>query len=671
MNERQRYDWLVEEINRHDYKYYVLDSPEISDRQYDALRKELEEIEKKHPEWIRPDSPTKRIAPAPRSELRKVTRKIKMGSLDNTYDSAELREFHRRVEEGLPSSAGKPSYVVEPKIDGVSLELTYKKGILELATTRGDGIVGEDVTENARTIRMIPLKIKDETEVVIRGEVFINTHALEKINEERKEAGEPEFANPRNAAAGSLRLLDSKIVASRPLRFFAWDLVDGEKRFEQHSDAMKWLGSIGIPVHGKLVQCKNFDDVLKAIEELQKLRSKLPYLIDGAVIKVDSYKHRSILGETARFPRWAVAFKYEAEKAITRIVDIRLGMGRTGVLTPVAILEPVHLSGTTVTNASLHNPDLMKEKDIRIGDFVEVEKAGEIIPYIIRSFPEKRTGKEKIWEMPQKCPFCGTPLVKKEEEVAVRCPNQSCPEQVRARILFFTRRSAMDISHLGPSLIYQLTEKKLVKDVADLYSLKKEELIPLERMAEKSASNVLQAIEQSRKGRSFDRLLLALGILHVGEVAAKQIAEIYPDMQSLLSEKPAKIEETLSTIPGIGPVIASSVRKFFETTENRKLIEKLLSAGVETIPIKKASTEKVKGPLNGMSFCVTGVLSQPREKIHEMIRNAGGDIHETVRKDTTFLVAGEKVGASKTQKAKKYSTKIIDEKTLLEMLSKK
>jgi DNA ligase (NAD+) len=410
---------------------------------------------------------------------------------------------------------------------------------------------------------------------------------------------------------------------------------------------------------------------MRSIGKLREERAALPYMIDGAVIKVDDYRQRAILGETARFPRWAVAFKYEAERAVTRLVDIQLGMGRTGVLTPVATLEPVHLSGTTVTNASLHNADLIKEKDIRIGDLVEVEKAGEIIPYVLRALHDRRTGGEKKWKMPPTCPFCGTGLERKEGEVAVRCPNRACPEQVRAKIHFFSRRAAMDIDHLGPSLIQQLTDRGLVRDVADLYALKPEELIPLERMAEKSASNVIRAIAQSRKGRAFDRLILSLGILHVGEVAAKQIARLYPDLASLLDDPPSKVEETLSTVAGIGPVIAASVREFLESDDNKKLLVKLLRAGLETVPVKRGEAEKIEGPLSGMSFCVTGVLSQPREKVHDMIRAAGGEVHDSIRKDTTCLVAGEKVGATKLGKARKFSTKVIGEKQLLDMIKGK
>jgi DNA ligase (NAD+) len=668
--DRKEYEKLVRDLNGHAYRYYVLDDPKISDREYDALFKRLEKIEKAHPDWILPDSPTQRVAPAPRTELRKVTRAVKMGSLDNTYEEQDLKEFHRRVTEGLPSSAGDPAYVVEPKIDGVSLELTYRGGALALATTRGDGTVGEDVTENARTVKMIPLSVKEKGELVVRGEVFINQKDLDRVNRQRKESGEEEFANPRNAAAGSLRMLDARVVARRPLRFFVWDLVGGENRFKAHSGALEWLASLGLPMHGRHRKCATFDAVLEAIAALREDRGSLPYLIDGAVIKVDDYGQRAILGETARFPRWAVAYKYEAEKAVTRLVDIQLGMGRTGVLTPVASLEPVHLSGTTVTNASLHNVDLIREKDIRIGDLVEVEKAGEIIPYVIRALHDKRRGSEKTWSMPGQCPFCGSKLERKEGEAAVRCPNRACPEQVRARIFYFTRRGAMDIDRLGKSLIQQLTDRKLVRDAADLYGLGKEDLIPLERMAEKSAANVIEAIEASRTGRSFDRLVLALGILHVGEVAAGQIALLYPDMKALLEAAPADVEKTLSEVSGIGPVIAASLREFLEDSENRSLLKKLIGAGVRTVPLSSEKDAAVEGPLRGLSFCVTGVLSLPRARVQEMIRAAGGEVHDTVKQGTRYLVAGEKVGATKLGKAKKLGTEVIDEAGLKAMLKK-
>ncbi|MFH1437661.1 MAG: NAD-dependent DNA ligase LigA [Pseudomonadota bacterium] len=666
--EKRQYDRLVRQVSGHAYRYYVLDSPQISDREYDALYKKLLDIEERHPGWIRSDSPTRRVAPEPKSDLKKVTRAIKMGSLDNTYDRDDLKEFHRRVTEGLPSSAGGPAYVVEPKIDGVSLELTYRDGRLALATTRGDGTVGEDVTENARTIRMIPLGIEEKGEVIVRGEVFIHKRDFEQVNRQREEAGEELFANPRNAAAGSLRILDARVVAARPLRLYVWDLVEGEKRFERHALALEWLGSLGLPMHGKHIPCAGFDDVLKAIEALEKEKGSLTYQIDGAVIKVDAYRQRSILGETARFPRWAVAFKYEAEKALTRIVDIQLGMGRTGILTPVAELEPVHLSGTTVTHASLHNADLIEEKDIRIGDLVEVEKAGEIIPYVLRALHDERKGTEKKWAMPDACPHCAAPIVRKEGEVAVRCPNRACGEQVKAKIHYFARRGAMDIANLGPSLISQLTGAGLVRDVADLYGLKKDDLVPLERMAEKSASNVIEAIAASRKGRAFDRLILSLGIGHVGEVAAKKIAQIYPHLPGLLAGDTENIEAALSDIDGIGPVIAASVRDFLDDADNRRLLEKLVAAGIETTAVAAREKEKVEGPLSAASFCVTGVLSLPRETIHAMIRAAGGEIHTSIKKGTTYLVAGEKVGASKISKAKKHSTKVISEEELKKML---
>jgi DNA ligase (NAD+) len=669
--DRKQYEKLVREINEHAYRYYVLDSPALSDREYDSLYGRLLEAEKAHPDWISPDSPTQRVAPAPRSDLKKVTRAVKMGSLDNTYAEEDLREFHRRVTEGLPSSAGKPVYVVEPKIDGVSLEITYRDGRLQLATTRGDGTVGEDVTENARTIRMIPLGLKEKSEIVVRGEVFIHGKDLEKVNRERMEAGEEAFANPRNAAAGSLRILDARIVAKRPLRFFVWDMVGGEERFPRHSRVLEWLGSLGLPMHGRHVACRAFDEVLRAIAGLREEKERLPYLIDGAVIKVDAYDQRAILGETARFPRWAVAFKYEAEKAVTRLVDIQLGMGRTGVLTPVAKLDPVHLSGTTVTNASLHNVDLIREKDIRIGDLVEVEKAGEIIPYVLRALHEKRTGREKTWSMPGRCPFCGAGLERKEGEAAVRCPNRACPEQVRAKIHYFSRRGAMDIDHLGPSLIQQLTDRGLVADVADLYRLESGDLVPLERMAEKSAANVVEAIRASREGRSFDRLILSLGILHVGEVAARLVAERYPDLPALLAASPGDVEAALSETVGIGPVIAASIREFLADGDNRRLMKKLIDQGVKTVPVAREGDAKVEGPLSGSRFCVTGVLSMPRSRAQDMIRGAGGEVHDTVKAGTTYLVAGEKVGAAKISKAKKYGTKVIDEAKLLAMIGKR
>jgi len=662
--DRARYDRLVGEITEHDVHYYVEDSPVVPDAEYDRLYRELVEIESAHPDWVRPDSPTRRVAPEPRSDLAKVRRSVRMESLDNTYAKPDLEEFDRRVREGLPAGAS-PAYVVEPKIDGVSLELTYAGGSLVLATTRGDGTTGEDVTHNARTIRAIPLIAREKSGFVVRGEAYIRRKDLAAVNVEREAEGEEPFANPRNACAGSLRQLDARIAARRRMRFFAWDLVPGEDRFEAHSEALAWIGSQGFPVHGLERRCASFTEVLSAIDGLEKARPDLPFDIDGAVVKVDRYDERRALGSTAKAPRWAVAFKYPAERAVTRLLGIDVQVGRTGVLTPVARLETVKLAGTRVSQASLHNEDIIVERDIRVGDLVEVEKAGEIIPQVVRSLPEGRTGAEKPWRMPPACPSCGTAVEKRQGEAATRCPNRSCPAIVRALVRHFAMRSAMDIDGLGVKIVDQLAANGLVSDPADLYRLKdrREDLASLERMAAKSADNLLEAIEESRTSRTMGRLVFALGIPNVGAVAARGIAARYPTIRSLLDASPPIVEDDLSGTHGIGPVIAASVRTFLEDPGSRSLLERLERAGLVLVEERTAA-----GPLSGKSFCLTGKLSRPRARVQERIREAGGEVHDSVRQGTTYLVAGADVGRSKTEKARKIGTKVIDEAELERML---
>lgn len=664
--DRRRYDALVEKVKAHDVRYYVEDDPEISDQEYDALYRELKAIEEAHPGWIRPDSPTRRVAPEPRSDLPKVRREVRMESLDNTYKLEDLTDFHRRVVEGLPAGEGDPTYVVEPKIDGVSLELTYSGGSLVLASTRGDGTTGEDVTHNVRTIRSIPLSIPEGSEVVVRGEAYIRGSDLEEINHEREDGDEEPFANPRNACAGSLRQLDPRIAARRRLRFFAWDLVGGEGRFATHRQALAWIEKLGLPVHGQHVACAGFDDVERAISKLESLRPELAYDIDGAVIKVDRYDHHAALGSTAKAPRWAVAYKYAAERATTRLESIDVQVGRTGVLTPVARLETVRLAGTKVSQASLHNEDLIRDRDIRIGDMVEVQKAGEIIPQVVRSLPGKRTGKEKKWRMPLGCPICGTSVERREGEAATRCPNRVCPAKVRALIRHFANRSAMDIDGLGVKLIDQLVDEGLVADVADLYTLedRRDALVAFERMADKSADNLLDSLGRSLARRPMWRLVFGLGIPNVGAVAARQIAATYPDIQPLLDEDLDALEEKLAQVHGIGPVIAASVRAHLEVADHVRVLERIRDAGFEPARQRRAQ----EGPLSGSSFCITGKLSMPRARIQERVRESGGEVHTSVKKSTSYLVAGADVGKTKIEKVRKTGTKVIDEAELERMI---
>lgn len=661
----QRHAALVSEIRAHDYRYYVLDDPVIEDRVYDELYRELRELERQYPELVTPDSPTQRVGGAPRAELRTVVRATPMMSLDNTYNEAELRDFVRRVHDGLPTGV-VPSFCVEPKLDGASVEICYRDGRLVEGSTRGDGVHGEEITANLRTIRSLPLTIPYKGPLTLRAEVVIYRRDLEAINLARVERGEPPFANPRNAAAGSLRMLDPRIVAERRLRAIVWQVVEGRDLAPSHSAALDKIAELGLPTHGKHRVATDVDGVLAIIHELEQERKTYPYETDGAVIKVDDFAHQAILGATAKFPRWAIAFKFGAERATTRVLDITVNVGRTGVLTPVAILEPVQLAGTVVARASLHNEQIIRELDVRVGDVVSIEKAGEIIPQVVVVDKTKRTGDEKPFEMPANCPSCGTPIVRVPDEVAVRCPNRRCPDQVKGALFHYSRRYAMDVDRLGEGLIVQLVKSGLVRDVADLYDLTSEQIQALERMGKKSADNVIESIAKSKE-RTLDRLLTGLGIDHVGQVAARQLAEAAGSLEGLLSWPPEEIETRVGNIAGFGPKMVESVREFLTDPESRALLEKLHAHGVSRP--QPVLTSAAEGPLSGSSFCVTGVLSKKREDVHAAIRAAGGEVHDKVKKGTTYLVAGDKVGSAKIAAAKKNGTRVIDEAALERLLA--
>lgn len=659
-----RHAELVREIRAHDHRYYVLDDPVLSDSDYDALYRDLVELEKLHPELVTPDSPTQRVGGKPRGDLRTVEHVVPMMSLDNTYTEEELKEFARRVRDGVPSSA-ELAFCVEPKLDGASVEIVYRSGRLVEASTRGDGVTGEDITENIRTIRGLPLTIDYEKKLTLRAEVVIYRRDLDRINEERATQGEPPFANPRNAAAGSLRMLDPRVVSKRPLRALVWQVVEGADLAKTHSGALERIATLGLPTHRLWRVCPTLAEVHVAIAEIQAKRPSYPFEIDGTVVKVDSFSLQSILGSTAKFPRWAIAYKFGAERASTRVVDIIVQVGRTGTLTPVAVLEPVQLAGTTVSRASLHNAEIIQHLDVRVGDAVSIEKAGEVIPQVVGVDPSKRPSDTKPFQMPERCPVCGTPVEKNEEEVAVRCPNRRCPAVVLGAIFHFSRRFSMDIDGLGESLIDQLVRSGLVKDVADLYDLTSEKLEALERMGKKSAQNVIRAIDVSRE-RTLDRLLTGVGIDHVGQVAAHQLAVAAGSIQELLFWSEAEAKEHIGSIAGFGPKMVESVVGFLFDPESRALLEKLASRGVSR-PQPRHEVAAA-GPLKDLSFCVTGVLSRKREDVHSDIRRAGGQVHDTVKKGTSYLVAGEKVGKSKLDAAKKYGAKVIDERALDRMI---
>jgi DNA ligase (NAD+) len=658
-----RYLQLLQELKAHDHRYYVLDDPSISDRDYDALYRELCDLERAHPELRQWDSPTLRVGDKPRSELRTVPHASRMMSLDNTYSEAELLEFLRRVEGGLPNGT-QVEYCLEPKLDGGSVEILYRDGRLFGGSTRGDGESGEDITENLKTIRSLPLSIRHTGPLTLRGEVVIYRRDLEQINEERAEQGEAAFANPRNAASGSLRMLDPRIVAKRRLRVFLYQVV--EEVAATHSAALDYLGQLGLPTHGKHRVCHNAGELKAALDDAEKLRTSYPYEIDGAVIKVNSFAQQRTLGETAKFPRWAIAYKFSAEQAQTRVRNIVVQVGRTGALTPVAELDPVELAGTTVSRASLHNADIIDGLDIRVGDRVSIQKAGEIIPQVISVDKTKRNGNEKAFQMPSQCPICGTDVEKRAGEVALRCPNRKCPAVVKGAIFHFSRRFAMDIDQLGLSLIDQLVDQKLLRDVADLYDLRVDTLSKLERMAEKSAQNVVQGIERSKE-RTFDRLLTGLGIEHIGQVAAKQLAEEAHSLHDFIAWDENTIRARVSSIAGFGPKMVDSVVSHLADRQNRDLLERLLARGVSRAQPKPVIGT---GPLLGKSFCVTGVLSRKREDVHASIREAGGTVHDKVKNGTSYLVIGEKVGKTKIDAAKKVGTAVITEQELNAMLPK-
>lgn len=668
-NPAERHAELADELNRHNYAYYVLDAPSVTDAQYDALYRELLSLEAAHPELVTQDSPSQRVGATPREGFVKVVRDRRMYSLDNAYGVDDLREFDRRVRERLDDETLPVTYVTEPKIDGASIEVSYRDGRMVLASTRGDGQVGEDVTANVRTIRSVPLQIADSRPLTLRGEVFIHTADLEAVNESRVASGEEPFANPRNAAAGSLRLLDSRTTAERPLRLFFYDLV--EPYFETHCAMLDALAEMGLPTHRLHEKCEGIDAVAEFVARFDKARHDLSFETDGVVLKVDVLGDRDVLGYTAKYPRWAIAYKFAAEQAQTRVLSITADVGRTGALTPVANLEPVSLSGTTVSRASLHNPDYIAQKNVRVGDLVTIEKAGEIIPQVIEVDLAARITDTAPWQVPTHCPACEQPVSIAADEAVLRCTNATCPGRLKAALFYFTRRGAMDIDRLGRVVVEQMVDRGLVQDLADIFTLpsKRAALLSLERMGEKSVDKLIAAVEGARTGRPFERLITGLGIPLVGTVAAKLIASYARTPQSLLDKEESTLLIDLAEIHGIGQKMAQSVASYLHDPQHRAVLEKMLELGVQVVPPTENEGGPADGPLAGQSFCVTGTLSVPRDDIHGLIRSSGGEVHDRVKKGTTFLVAGEKVGKSKLDAAEKRGAKVIDEARLREMVT--
>ena len=661
---QERVEKLREEIRRYDYYYYVLNQPLISDAEYDKLFRELLELERQYPELVTPDSPTQRVGAPPAEEFAPVEHAIPMLSLANCFNDEELEEWDDRVRRML---GGEPvEYVCEPKLDGLSVELVYVDGVFTVGSTRGDGRVGEDVTRNLRTIKQVPLRLfplngKVPRLLEARGEVYMEKEAFRRLNEERERAGEPLFANPRNAAAGSLRQLDPNVTASRPLKIFFYAMGRAEGiEIRSQVELLTTFPKLGLPVNPLWKLCKTLDEVKAFYRELLAMRHELPYEADGMVVKVNDFAQREILGEVSRAPRWAIAYKFPAEEATTRVLDIVVQVGRTGALTPVAILEPVEVSGATVSRATLHNEDEIRRKDIRIGDWVIVRRAGEVIPEVVKSIPERRTGAEKEFKMPERCPACRGPVVRPPGEVAYRCENLSCPARIKESIRHFASRRAMDIEGLGEKLVDQLVETGLVRKLSDIYRLKKEDLVNLERMGEKSAQNLLEQIERS-KNAGLARLIFALGIRYVGEHLAEVLAEHFPSLEALSN---ATYEELIQ-IPEIGPRIAQSIVDFFRNAENRKLIQELKELGVKT------EAEKPKeGPLSGKTFVFTGTLSAfTREEARRLVESLGGRVASSVSRKVDYVVVGADPG-EKLRKAQELGITILTEEEFRKLVGR-
>lgn len=645
-------------INYHDRKYYVEAKPEISDQEYDRFMKELVRLEKAHPDLVTADSPTQRVSGAVLEGFESLEHRVPMLSMDNTYSADEVREFDKRVKKGL--DADDLDYIVELKIDGVSVSLLYENGRFLRGATRGDGFRGDDITVNLKTVRSLPLVLNAEKGIKIprifeaRGEAYLPQKVFLKINKDKERKGEELFANPRNAAAGSLKLLDSSLVAKRHLDMWIYGIgyIEGAG-FDRQFDALAFLKKAGFRTNPYIKKCRSIEEVIEYCKEWEDKKDSLEYDIDGMVIKVDSFSYQKRLGETSKSPRWMIAYKFPAERKETLLKDIIVQVGRTGTLTPVAVLKPVELSGSVVSRATLHNQDEIVRKDIRIGDHVLIEKAGEIIPQVVEALKRKRSGSERKFSMPKRCPVCSSHIKEIEGEVALRCENLSCPAQLKERIIHFASRDAMDIEGMGDAIVAQLVDKGMVEDYGDIYYLKHDELAGLERMADKSASNLIAAVEKS-KANGLNRLVFGLGIRHVGVRAAWILSDIFGSLDEI-----AKAErETLEAINEIGPIMARSIYNFFRTKGNKKVIEKLKKAGVRTEEKKRGKEDR---RLKGKTFVVTGSLEGlSRQEIEELIRRNGGNASTSVSKKTDYLILGKDPG-SKYDKAKKLGVKIISE----------
>jgi DNA ligase (NAD+) len=664
--ERAAYLQLVDEITAHDRRYYVDASPTISDYEYDQLAVRLRAIEAAHPDWIVPWSPSLRAGHAPISEFAKVVRPVAMLSLDNTYGEDDLRAFYDRLVKGM--GGDEPVCSVEPKIDGFGIELTYRAGVLALAATRGDGRVGEDVTENVRLLRGIPLRLAEPIDIVVRGEIYMRKDDFAAINEERVRAGDEPFKNPRNTAAGSIKQLDPAEVKKRPLRAILYEVVDGDRYAPGHLAALARLRALGLPTSDHNERAQGWDELSACVHSWRDRRDALPYELDGLVIKLDDFAARAALGATAKFPRWAIAFKFPARQVTTTLRDLELNVGRTGAVTPVALLDPVELSGTTVARASVHNWDQVARLQLTRGCRVTIEKAGEIIPQILHVTV---AGTGPVLAAPTACPSCGHALVREEGRVALMCPNRlGCPAQQLAAIEFFASRGQLNIDGLGEKVVAQLVEAGLVRDVADLFSLTAAQLLGLERFAQQSATNLALAIAKAAREATFARLLAALGIPNVGGVIARPIAERYGRLSALraaaAASEPAAFVAELCEIPGVGETIAISVDRFLRDPHVQEVLDKLAARGVDP---EQPAAPVAAGPLAGLTLVVTGSLTAPRAEIQKRIEAAGGKVAGSVSKRTSYLVAGADTGQAKLEAAERHGVRVIGEADLAVLLA--
>jgi DNA ligase (NAD+) len=655
---KARAEKLRREIVRHEKKYYVDNDPQISDSEFDALVRELKAIEARFPELVTPESPTQRVGEKPVEGFASVVHRTPMLSIDNVYNEDELREFEERLHKQLPGQTVE--YVAELKIDGLGISIRYRDGKYAQAVTRGDGVRGDDVTANVKTLRSLPLVIADRRDIEVRGEVYLPFESFRAINREREENGEAQFANPRNAAAGSIRLLDPRVVASRNLSVFLYYLFTDGREEPTQWGALQKLKQLGFKTNPRSRRCRTLGDVLAYFREWTEKRDTLDYDADGIVIKVNSAAQREVLGFTAKSPRWAVSFKFPARQATTRVRDIVVQVGRTGALTPVAVLEPVKLSGTKISRSTLHNEEELRRKDVRVGDHVLIERSGDVIPQVVSVMKERRTGREKPFAWPSKCPVCGSAVFKPEGEVISRCVNPSCPAKVRESILHFASRRAMDIDGLGEALVDQLLASGLVRSIPDIYGLTRERLAELERMGEKSADNLLGEIKES-KARDLDRLVFALGIRHVGERMAQVLAGRFRSLDALA----AAPEGDLTKIADVGPKVAESIRFFFAQPENKELVRRLKAAGLNMAAKEKRGTARL---LEGQIFVITGTLAlSTREEARDRLEALGAEVGSSVTRKTTCLIAGASPG-SKLEKARELGVKVIGEKEFLKLV---